>query len=57
MALFVLLHIKTVIIIIVSIYSYSCVNNSSNKGYWALVAAPVTNNSIYRNTFMLDPAK
>lgn len=40
-----------------SIYSYSCVNNSSNKGYWALVAAPITNNSIYRNTFMLDPAK
>lgn len=39
------------------IYYYKMVTNSAKTGYWATIAVAVTPNSIYRNTFELDPAK
>lgn len=39
------------------IYYYKTVTTSANSGYWATIAVAVTPNSIYRNTFELDPAK
>lgn len=39
------------------IYYKKMVTNSSNQGYWAVTAVNITSNTMYRNTFELDPAK
>jgi hypothetical protein len=40
-----------------SLYYYKMVTDDSGKGYWAAAAASIVSNSIYKNTFELDPAK
>ena len=39
------------------IYYYRMVTDSSGVPYWATIAVNLESNSIYRNTFELDPAK
>lgn len=40
-----------------SIYYYSDIKNSGNKNYWAYSFAKILPNSLFKNTFELDPAK
>ena len=39
------------------IYYKKMVTNPSKQGYWAVGAINITSNTMYRNTFELDPAK
>ena len=40
-----------------ALYYHTMVKNSSGTGYWAPIAVAITSNTMYRNTFELDPAK
>lgn len=40
-----------------AIYLYKSVNDDSGKGYWASMTVPIKSNTMYKNTFELDPAK